>query len=154
MCDTGMKFHMSRNWYYKVYQKKIIIISKFWGCHKSSKTRFSPTHIHNISWPSFDNWETNTWVQLVSFSKSPNPCPFNLLFHHAKRDSRLHVWFSSWFLFPSHLKNMAATYVILHNSFHHIDNRRLHVWNFTTLETLCIKIGGYWKWVCYSVDDQ
>jgi hypothetical protein len=77
-----------------------------------------------------DKNETKTWVQLVPFSRNPNPCRSN-----------------RFFFYP----NETATCVILQDLFHYVRKWRLHVWEFTALgvsmcKDLAPHLGGLGLW--------
>ena len=73
-----------------------------------------PTHVQNIGWPDFDNWEMKSWVWVVSLSMNQNRCPFNLLL--------------SW-----HQIGRLRTCVILDGFFNHLGKWQIHVWSYTAL---------------------
>ena len=93
---TCKQFHASvvQTWYYFVmcfftglgidittFNKKITIYFQVLKLPNISQRQDAlPIDIYSIGWPISDNWETNTWVQSIPFSRNPNLCPFNLLF--------------------------------------------------------------------------
>jgi len=78
---------------------------KFWNFCKFWNVRFSPSPNHNMDWAVSDNWEMETWVQLVPVKKKSKPCLFNLRFSHTIWDDCMCD--SSW-LIPSRYKLMIA----------------------------------------------
>ena len=67
---------------------------KFWrqDYRKFYKARFSSNSYSKHRSTYFQFWETKTLVQIMPFSRNPNPCPFCLFFPSSWM-WQLHVWF-------------------------------------------------------------
>ena len=136
MCDIGVIFQRSGNFYHNISQKNHNLISSFEINVKIQREDSLPTRIHNIRRLISKNRETKTWVQLGPFQGTQICALWTYFSHHAKCDGDKSD--SSWF-FPSHHK-MTPTCVELHD--------------FGGQGVL--RLGGYEKWVrlLYSLDSN